>query len=448
MPRRPAYALTFLALAPVLIGLWIVVSDRAELALEPPQRPPGPTSADTPVTEVIEPPLDRVETSIGRRGTLAAALARLEAPAELRPGLIQAIGESLDLRRLNPATGLLAEIDDSGRWRTLAIRPRPDRFLRIEFGDGGTLQSDWVDLPLETEVMSAVGTVDLSVAQSLSESPHAIPLVAGYADIFQWDVDLLVEPRKGDEVRVVYEVHRLGPQPSDLPTFDDAPSEPGGLIGVGKILAASYRGEIASAHAFWVSDGNGGGDYFDLEGRPLRKTFLKSPLNYRRISSGFSRARRNPVTRRVVPHHGIDYAAAPGTPVVAAADGRVVSAGWDGALGKAVRIRHGSEYVTIYGHLQATARGIKRGTAVRQNQVIGFVGSTGRATGPHLHYTMIHRGRPVDPRRIENPRGASLEDRMRPELDRLVRQYADRIDLDVRALAELRPSGSAERLIQ
>ena len=122
---------------------------------------------------------------------------------------------------------------------------------------------------------------------------------------------------------------------------------------------------IASATAFWVADPAGRGSYYDAEGRALRKTFLKSPLNFRRISSGFSNARRNPVTRKVVPHHGVDFAAASGTPVVATADGRVTSAGWDGPLGRTVRVRHGSEYTTIYGHLRGFARGIRRGSACR-----------------------------------------------------------------------------------
>jgi murein DD-endopeptidase MepM/ murein hydrolase activator NlpD len=273
-------------------------------------------------------------------------------------------------------------------------------------------------------------------------------LVAAYADIFQWDVDLLVEPRTGDLVRIVYEVNEVGEIPEDLPPFEGAPRESGALLGVGRILAASYDGRIARAHAFWVGDEKGDGDYFDLDGRPLRKTFLKSPLNYRRITSGFSRARRHPVTRRVVPHHGIDYAAAPGTPVVAAADGRIASAGWDGPLGKAVRIRHGSEYVTVYGHLRAIAKGIRRGVEVRQNQVIGYVGATGRATGPHLHYTMIHRGRPVDPRRIDNPSGEPLQPHRRAELDRVVKRFGDRIDLDAADLARAAGDPSPDRLFQ
>jgi murein DD-endopeptidase MepM/ murein hydrolase activator NlpD len=192
--------------------------------------------------------------------------------------------------------------------------------------------------------------------------------------------------------------------------------------------------------------GGAGGRYYDADGDPLHKTFLKSPLNYRRISSRFSNARRNPVTRRVVPHHGVDFAAAPGTPVVAAADGRVVSTGWQGALGHAVRIRHGSEYTTVYGHLRGFAAGIRAGTDVRQNQVIGYVGSSGRATGPHLHYTLTHRGRPIDPMRFRNPPVEPLAPEMMPRLERAKLAWAPLLERDPVTVAGAGPSSDVAAL--
>jgi murein DD-endopeptidase MepM/ murein hydrolase activator NlpD len=272
------------------------------------------------------------------------------------------------------------------------------------------------------------GVVESSVAQALANAPHGTLLTTAFADVFQWDVDLLVEPRPGDRVKLVYETRNLGPLPADLPAFGGAVDESGQELPPGRILAASYSGRIAEAIAFWVSDDDGAGGYYDAEGRPLKKTFLKSPLNYRRISSGFSHARRNPVTRKVVPHHGVDFAAAPGTPVVSTADGRVVSAGWDGPLGRAVRIRHGSEYVTIYGHLKGFARGIRAGVEVRQNQVIGYVGSSGRATGPHLHYSMIRSRQAINPLRFENPPSEPLPPRLRPQLELVQRRWSPVLD--------------------
>jgi len=397
------------------------------------ENPSDGDRASTPApTPRIDPVLRSEATSLGRGGTLAAGLDRLGVSSGLRQPLLQTIGEQVDLRRLSPRTGVVARIDESGAWRALAIRAEPDRFLQVDIAvdvRGPVLEPRWVELPLDVEVRNVSGIVDSSVARALSDEPHGTLVTLAFADVFQWDVDLLVEPRPGDRVRIVYEVKRLGRVPESLPSFGLAASRRGEFVEVGRILAASYAGQIASANAFWVEDGETRGDYYDAEGRPMRKTFLKSPLNYRRISSRFSSARRNPVTRKVVPHHGVDYAATAGTPVVAASDGRVVSAGWDGALGRAVRIRHGSEYVTVYGHLRAFAGGIRRGVEVQQNQIVGYVGSSGRATGAHLHYSVIHRGRAIDPMKMKNPPVEPLDPALLPSLQIAVRRWRPLLDL-------------------
>jgi murein DD-endopeptidase MepM/ murein hydrolase activator NlpD len=438
---------------PVLASLaviWLAVGGLSRPVPPPTDRLPDEDGAGGAQAKLQTPPgpeLRNEGTTVGRGGTLAAALDRLGAPRELRHTLLEEIGAHVDARKLSPRTGLLARIDEAGAWRTVAVRPEPQRFLRVEIGGTpGSSQFDsrWIELPVEVEVHSTSGVIEDSVAQALSDSPDGRVLVPAFADIFQWDVDLLVDPRPGDRVRMVYEIERLGPLPPGLPEFEGAPSRSGEALGIGRILAASYTGARARSNAFWIENDEGQGNYYDAQGQPLRKTFLKSPLNYRRISSGFSRARRNPVTRRVVPHHGVDYAARAGTPVVAAADGRVASAGWDGPLGRAVRIRHGSEYVTIYGHLKGFARGIRRGAEVRQNQVIGYVGSSGRATGPHLHYTVVHGGRPIDPMRMKNPPVEPLDPALLPDLRLAVRQWRPLLDLEADPIIELARRGTSK----
>jgi murein DD-endopeptidase MepM/ murein hydrolase activator NlpD len=386
--------------------------------------------AQRPVSAVrgrrVPPPLRFERVYLGQGGTLAATLDRLAIPPELSPRVLETAGRFIDLRRLPPQTGVVASFDDRDRPRGVSIRSEPERFLRIGFSDveaEPSLRAELLELPVRVSVETTAGVVENSVAQALEAAPHGRLLTPAYADIFQWDVDLLVEPRPGDVVRVVYEVQRLGELPADLPRFGNTADGPGEFLRLGRILAASYEGEIASANAFWVDGRQDWGNYYDDEGRAVRKSFLKSPLNYRRISSGFSRARRHPVTRRVVPHHGVDFAAAAGTPVVATADGRVASAGWEGALGRAIRLRHGSEYVTVYGHLQRMAKGIRPGVEVRQNQVIGYVGSSGRATGPHLHYTVLRYGSPIDPMRMKNPPAKPLPEAMQPRLEMAMRRW-------------------------
>jgi murein DD-endopeptidase MepM/ murein hydrolase activator NlpD len=387
----------------------------------------GAVEPSAPEPELVAPqqPTYRFDhSSLGRGGTLDSALERLGFGPGERAAQVEAAAEHLDLRRLSPRTGITITRDGLGRLVTIGIRAEQERFLRLGFDSGG----EWVELPVETTVETTAGVVESSLAQAFSGAEHGLQITLAFADIFQWDVDLLVDPRPGDRVQVVYQVKKLGELPEDLPPFGETIGKPGDFLALGRILAAAYQGEMAKSAALWVADDAGGGDYYDTRGRPLRKSFLKSPLNYRRISSGFSNARRNPVTKRVVPHHGVDYAAAPGTPVSSTADGRVISAGWDGALGRAIKIRHGSEYTTIYGHLRSIAKGIRIGAEVRQNQVIGYVGSTGRATGPHLHYTILHRGSAINPLRFKSPSAEPLPDELKPRLEIAKRRWLPVLD--------------------
>ncbi len=393
---------------------------------------PGNPDTDTAVGAIGTAPensdqgsseLTLARTLLGRGGTLDQALKRFELGGDLRPRIIAALEPVIDLRRLSPDTGVLVAKDDGGRVVFVACRPSMETYFRINVGPDGKLATEHLEVPLRTSVETAGGAIATTVAETLSRYQDAVALTHAYAEIFQWDVDLFVDPRPEDQIRIVYETRRLGETPDDLPPFGAASNEEGEYIGLGRILAASYEGQQARSVAFFVEqDGNGGG-YYDETGDSLAKAFLKSPLNYRRISSRFSRARRHPITRKIVPHHGVDFAADHGTPVVAAADGRVVSAGWDGALGKAVKIRHGSGYTTVYGHLSGFSKTVRGGASVEQNQVIGYVGSTGRATGPHLHYTLLADGRPVNPLTFDNPPTEPLEISRLPMLEEARRNW-------------------------
>ena len=172
--------------------------------------------------------------------------------------------------------------------------------------------------------------------------------------------------------------------------------------GIGNIKAAWFR--HAGSEYFAVAYDQGeGSEFFDEEGNSLRKTFLKAPLKYSRISSGFSNARMHPVLKIVRPHHGVDYAAPTGTPVVAIGDGTVTKAAYSGGAGHMVKIKHNSNYETAYLHLSKYGAGIKAGARVKQGQVIGYVGSTGLSTGPHLDFRFYKNGHPVNPLKIDPP---------------------------------------------
>jgi murein DD-endopeptidase MepM/ murein hydrolase activator NlpD len=350
----------------------------------------------------------------------------------------------VDARRLPPHTGLVATFRRDGSPDTVSVRSEAARYVRVTVGE--TLRSEIVELPAIKLVDTVEGRILTSVTQALAHAQHGHALTMAFAEVFRWDVDLLTEPRRGDRVRIVYELERLGDVDGDVPSFGDAASRPGEFLRLGRVLAAAYDGALARSTAFWIDDDEVSG-YYDDRGNPLRKAFLKSPLEYRTISSHFSKGRLHPVLRKVIPHHGVDFAAPSGTPVVAAADGVVTAAGWDGPLGRAVRIRHGGDMVTVYGHLRGLASGIARGAHVRQNQVIGYVGATGRATGPHLHYTMIERGRPIDPMKFENPPAEALPASARPRLAHALRTWAPVLGA-IPATSELARAGALGAAVQ
>ena len=212
------------------------------------------------------------------------------------------------------------------------------------------------------------------------------------ADIFSSDIDFATDIRERDSFAVVYEKRSLD----------------GKDVGAGKVIAARFTNGGTTYTAYRYND-----KFYDAEGNSIARQFLKSPLNYARISSGFSYQRTNPVTKQVTPHRAIDYAADSGTPVIATADGKVITAGTKGGFGITVELKHGG-YMTQYAHLSKIAKDVKTGVTVNQGDVIGYVGSTGISTGPHLQYAMFNEGNPINPLTAEFPRGEAVKDSERP----------------------------------
>lgn len=236
------------------------------------------------------------------------------------------------------------------------------------------------------------GVIQDSLYLSLSDACLSPALAVELADIFSWDIDFAVDLRKGDTFSILYQERRLG----------------GRYEGIGRVLGARILNQGETYTAFYHEDESGEGDYFDAEGRSLQKQFLKSPLRFKYISSYFSKNRLHPVLKIRRPHLGVDYAAPYGTPVRAAADGRVVFKGRNGGMGNMIKIRHNAVYDTAYGHLSEYARGLEVGKTVRQGEIIAYVGSTGLSTGPHLHYSFFKNGVQINPIREANPRAKSL----------------------------------------
>ncbi len=227
----------------------------------------------------------------------------------------------------------------------------------------------------------ARGAIKDSLYQSAVDENIDFELALALADIFAWGIDFFVDLRPGDHYAFLYDQR-----------FRD-----GELVGNGRIVAAHFHNGPTHHRAYYYQAPGKRADYYDDQGNSLRKVFLKSPLRYSRISSGFSKRRLHPILKIYRPHPGVDYAAPTGTPVVAVGDGRVISRRWKNGYGRFIAIRHNSRYTTSYGHLYRYASKIKVGSNVKQGQVIGYVGASGLATGPHLDFRMKKDGRFVNP---------------------------------------------------
>ncbi len=263
----------------------------------------------------------------------------------------------------------------------------------------------------QVERSAISGTIESSLFLTVSRLREGPELAFRLADIFVWDIDFMRDLRPGDAFRVLIEKR-----------YRD-----GVAAGYGRLLAAEFFNQGESYRAVYFADKELEA-YYDTEGRSLKKAFLKAPLSYSRISSGYSNRRLHPVLNVWRPHRAIDYAAPVGTPIKAVANGVVTQRSYDKNNGNKVRLRHANQYETTYIHLSRFGRGIKVGKKVIQGQVIGYVGATGLATGPHLDYRVFKNGQPINPLKIERIPSAPLAEPVLPEFKLRVQEYFEFLD--------------------
>jgi murein DD-endopeptidase MepM/ murein hydrolase activator NlpD len=331
-----------------------------------------------------EPEICILENTVQRGDTVWAMLGEYLTPQE-----IHLLGEQA--KDIFPLTKICAG-------NPYAIELRDDAFCRLVYeiddeeklaiervGDGFSITRLPIMYDIERDTVA--GTVSSSLFGAVSDAGESPEFAFQLAEIFAWDIDFFRELRKGDSFRAVVEKR-----------YRD-----GEFAGYGRILAAEFVNQGRAYRGFLFANAEGFPDYFNEQGESLRKTFLKAPLRFSRISSGFTMRRLHPIKKVYRPHPAIDYAAPTGTPVRAVGDGRVFYAAYDKAAGRMIKIRHNSIYETYYLHLSGFAKGVKRGATVKQGDVIGYVGSTGLSTGPHLDYRMKKHGSYVNPRTIESP---------------------------------------------
>ena len=265
--------------------------------------------------------------------------------------------------------------------------------------------------PVVVEQKYADVTINSSLWVDMREAGVSPHLIVSLSDIYAWTVDFF-GLQKGDRFRVLY----------DEKLCD------GEAVAVDTVRYAIFSHNGKDMPALMYNQKDGGNIYWNEKGESMRKAFLKAPLKFSRVSSGFSYARKHPVTRKVQPHTGVDYAAPKGTPVMSIGDGVVLSMKYEGAGGNTVRIRHNSVYTTAYLHLSGYAKGLKAGSRVRQGEVIGYVGSTGRSTGPHLDFRVWKNGSPINPLKMESPPTDPLKKEHMEQFGEVYENYKAQID--------------------
>lgn len=321
-----------------------------------------------------------VEVPFRRGQTVSDMLSSLALPPAEVQAVIDELAKHADLRRIRPRDRFAAIYGEgAGELKSVELTVDGKGRAAVERRADGW-RGTWRPFSRTIEVKSLSGTLEASLEGAIRAAGGEAAVAYLMADVLQWDLDFTRDLRTGDRFEVLYETVLLD----------------GAYHSLGQIIALSYDNLGRRLEAYRYGEGDRRG-YYDAEGRPLRKMFLRSPMRYSRVTSRFSGRRFHPVLKRYRPHYGVDYGAPTGTPVRVTANGVVTSAGWSGGGGRTVKVRHPNGYLTAYLHLSKYAQGIRPGRRVRQGEVIGYVGSSGLATGPHLDYRVQRDGRWIDP---------------------------------------------------
>jgi murein DD-endopeptidase MepM/ murein hydrolase activator NlpD len=339
--------------------------------------------------------------------------------------LANALGKVFDLRTVRAGHTYTLRYDAEEHLHAVDYRVSPALAYHLIRDPAGTWKAQKDEKPLEVKVAEIGGVIGSSLYDAVKRSGESTSLVGWFVDTFAWDLNFYTDSNAGDQFKIIVEKKLLG----------------GKLYKYGRVLAAEYKGRTGTFRAFWFqpSDGSPGG-YYTEHGESIVKSLLKTPLKYVRVSSTFDRHRFHPILHTERAHLGVDYAAPLGTPVWATAPGRVSFVGPRGGAGNAVLIEHANGMSSTYMHLSRFARGLAVGQQVRQKQVIGYVGMTGLATGPHLHFSVRINGGFVDPLKLKPSREAPIAEKHRAE-------FADTVAPRLQTMAAIPVTPPPDRLM-
>ena len=374
---------------------------------------------DSTITAAEDTPIPfLVSGEIPKGGTLANVLLKNDLNGNDVYNAVNSLNSLFDLRHVQPGDKFQVLTDSTGYIYELTFYRNPIKKYQVYRDSTGAMTSRISEETLTMGMELIEGVLESSLYKTVLDAGEQPALAMQFTQIFQWDIDFFIDPRQGDSIKILFEEYTLN----------------GEHARYGNILAASYISKSYEDTAYRFTDSKGSSKYYDEKGVCFQKAFLKSPLNFTRITSKFGR-RIHPITKKASMHNGVDYAAPYGTPVEAAADGVIQQARWNqGHTGNTVIIKHPNGYKTLYGHLSKYGK-YKAGQKVKQHDVVGYVGSTGRSTGNHLHYTIYLYGKPIDPLKLKNVAGPPVADSELPDFKQNVQnlkiQLVSEIEQDI-----------------
>ena len=339
------------------------------------------------------PPLQSQTYTLEEGDTLSSSLAETAITDMQVRSVIKALSNVFDLRKCKAGdTYEIVTLKNTGSFVKFVYFTSPVIKYEVSPDSQQNYLVNKINTPLEKRVTTFQGSIKTTLYEAMTSSGESPELVLGFADIFSYEIDFLTDPRIDDTFAVVYEKYYAN----------------GRFVKNGQILAARYINSGQEHLAVFFEESPGHKDYYSTNGKSLRKAFLRSPLNYRRISSFFTRRRWHPILKIYRPHLGIDYSAPSGTPVTTIGDGTVLFAGWEGGFGRFIKIKHPNGYTSTYGHLSKWAKGIRSGARVSRGQVIGYVGSSGLSTGPHLDFRLMQGRQFINFLALKLPEASSI----------------------------------------
>lgn len=329
--------------------------------------------------------------------------------------LMQTGGDARRLKKLYPGDEIRMLIQDDGKLRGLEYNLDKAHYLQVlrKPGDHPAFDVVTIERAMETRTAYASGTIQYSLFTAGTRAGLSTPMIIKLANIFEWDIDFALEVKPGDRFHAVYEEK-----------FID-----GEKVAEGEILAAEFINQNTTYRAVRYTDPNGDSDYYTPEGNSLRKEFMRNPVDFTRISSRFSAGRKHPILSRIRAHKGVDYAAPSGTPIKASGEGKIVFRGRKGGYGNTVILQHGQHYSTLYAHMSKFARNAGVGARVKQGQIIGYVGRTGLATGPHLHYEFRINGIHRNPLTVQYPNAQPIASKFKEDFQAKSKTLVAQLDI-------------------